>query len=125
MSPQLALTGGPFGSAYSRNRKYCGPPGPLVESPRLTHETLNGGIRRTGVTEYWRSGIPLVDFDIGRPDYLAPLLGFGGDEFSEIGGRARKRRRTQIGEPRFYLGFGKSNVYLLVQFVDDFGGCVL
>jgi len=44
---------------------------------------------------------------------------------SEIGGRARKRRRTQIGEPRFYVGFGKSSVYLLVQLVDDFGGCVL
>src|SRR5260221_9776596 len=70
-------------------------------------------------------GIPLVDFDIGRPDHLAPLFGFGGDESSEIGGRARKRRRTQIGEPRFHLGFGKSNVYLPVQLVDDFRGCVL
>src|SRR5260221_10520692 len=70
-------------------------------------------------------GIPLVDFDIGRPDHLAPLLGFGGDESSEIGGRARKRRRTQIGEPRFHLGFGKSNVYLPVQLVDDFRGGVL
>ena len=79
-------------------------------------------IRRTGITEYWRCGLPLVDFDIGRPDHLAPLLGFGGDESSEIGGRARKRRHTQIGEPRFYLGFGQSNVYLLVQLVDDFGG---
>src|SRR5712691_3979701 len=57
-------------------------------------------------TEYWRSEIPLVDFDIGRPDHLAPLLGFGGDESSEIGGRARERCRTQIGEPRLYLGFG-------------------
>jgi len=83
------------------------------------------GIRLSGVTEYWRSGIPLADFDIARPDHLAPLLGFGGDESSEIGGRARKRRHTQIGEPRFYVGFGKSNVYLLVQLVDDFGGCVL
>src|SRR5262245_30055772 len=81
-------------------------------------------VRRTGITEYWRCGLPLVDFDISRPDHLAPLLGFGGDESSEIGGRARKRRHTQIGEPRFYLGFGKSNVYLLVQLVDDFGGGV-
>src|SRR6516225_6529895 len=78
----------------------------------------------TGFMEYWRSGISLIDFDIGRPDHIAPLLGLGGHESSEIGGRARKRRRTQIGEPRFYVGFGKSNVYLLVQLVDDFGGCV-
>src|SRR6516165_7287828 len=90
----------------------------------LSRRVKSQHFRRTGVTEYWRSGIPLVDFDIGRPDHLAPLLGFGGDESSEIGGRARKRRRTQIGEPRFYVGFGKSNVYLLVQLVDDFGGCV-
>src|SRR5215468_4848498 len=84
-----------------------------------------GRIRGTSITEYWRSGIPLVDFDVGRPDYLAPLLGFGSDESSEIGGRARKGCRTQIGEPRFYVRFGKSYVYLLVQLVDDFAGCVL
>jgi hypothetical protein len=93
--------------------------------PTRCHSGIGVDFRRTGVTEYWRSGIPLVDFDIGRPDHLAPLLGFGGDESSEIGGRARKRRRTQIGEPRFYVGFGKSNVYLLVQLVDDFGGVFL
>jgi hypothetical protein len=53
-----------------------------------------GGSGRMGVTEYWRSGIPSLDFDIGCPDDLAPLLGFGGDEFPKIGGRARKHRRT-------------------------------
>src|SRR6516164_6949183 len=71
-----------------------------------------------------REQIPLVDFDIGRPDHLAPLLGFGGYEPSEIGGRARKRRRTQIREPRLYVGFGKRSVDLLVQLADDFGGRV-
>src|SRR5262245_56484912 len=72
-----------------------------------------------------RSRIALLDFDVRRPDHLAPLLGFGDDESSEIGGRARKRRRTQIGEPRFYLGFAKRKVYFLVQLIDDFGRCVL
>src|SRR5262249_61484909 len=77
---------------------------------------------RTGVTEYWRSGIPLVDFDIGRPDHLAPLLGFGGDESSKIGGRARKRRRTQIGEPRFYVGVAQNKLFFPFLLVRDFGG---
>src|SRR5215472_17764193 len=64
-------------------------------------------------------------FDVGRPDHLAPLLCFFADELAEVGGRARKRRRTQIGEPCLYLGFGKSNAYLLVQFVDNFERRVL
>src|SRR5262245_24109065 len=33
-------------------------------------------------------------FDVGRPDHLAPLLCFFADELAEVGGRARKRRRT-------------------------------
>src|SRR5215468_7699927 len=64
-------------------------------------------------------------FDVGGPDHLAPLLCFFADELAEVGGRARKRRRTQIAEPCLYLGFGKSNVYLLVQFVDNFERRVL
>ena len=75
--------------------------------------------------DFMECALDLLGLDIGRPDHLAPLLGFGGNESSEIGGRARKRRRTQIGQPRFYVGFGKSNVYLLVQLVDDFRVCSL
>src|SRR5437764_12861828 len=63
--------------------------------------------------------------DAGCSDHVAPLLGFRSDEFSEIGRRARKRRRTQIRESRLYLRVSKRNVYLLVQLVDDFGRCVL
>src|SRR5262249_44929948 len=64
-------------------------------------------------------------FVVARTVPLAPLPGFFADELAEVGGRARKRRRTQIGEPCLYLGFGKSNVYLLVQFVDNFERRVL
>src|SRR5262245_18789188 len=64
-------------------------------------------------------------FDVGRPDHLAPLLCFFADELAEVGGRARKRRCTPIGEPCLYLGFGKSKVYLHVQFVDNFERRVL
>src|SRR6266540_1278137 len=105
---------------YLQQRTYLVSAGTAVEcQKRSLPPFAERALRNIGV------GTPLVDFDIGRPDHLAPLLGFGGDESSEIGGRACKRRRTQIGEPRFHLGFGKSNVYLPVQLVDDFGGCVL
>src|SRR5262249_57413666 len=63
--------------------------------------------------------------DVGRPDRLAPLLCFFANKLAEVEGRAGKCRRTQIGEPCLYLGFGKSNVYLLVQFVDNFERRVL
>src|SRR5215475_2805549 len=96
----------------------------------LSLDHLVGAARAPAIRRTKRYGIldrvtASVCLDVGRPDHLAPLLGFGGDESSEIGGRARKRRHTQIGEPRFYVGFGKSDVYLLVQLVDDFGRCVL
>jgi hypothetical protein len=32
-----------------------------------------------------------LGFDVGRPDHLAPLLGFVRDELAEVGGRAYKR----------------------------------
>ena len=35
----------------------------------------------------------------GELDHLAPLLGFVGDELAEVGGRARKRRAAEVGEP--------------------------
>src|SRR5262249_5551844 len=88
---------------------------------RLQSSSSSSGTWGYGQTNDWRGEIPLLNSDIGCPDDLAPLLGFGGDELPEISGRARKRRRTQIGEPRFYLGFGKDNIYLLVELVDDFG----
>src|SRR5436309_4513294 len=65
------------------------------------HVVGPAAIRGTGVTEHEAQSS--VCLDAGCPDHLGPPLGFSGDEFSEIGGRARKRRRTQNGEPRFYL----------------------
>src|SRR5262249_58893595 len=38
--------------------------------------------------------------DIRRPDHLAPLLDFVGDELAELGGRARTHPRSQISKPR-------------------------
>src|SRR5262245_35984046 len=56
--------------------------------------------------------------DVRCPDYLAPLLGFVGDELGEVGRRARKHRRAQIGNPRLHLGISEPSVYLFVEFVD-------
>src|SRR6476619_102914 len=61
-------------------------------------------------------------FDVGCPDYLAPFLGFVGDELSEIGGRAAKHGAAQIGEPRHDLGVRESRVDLFVERVNDFSG---
>src|SRR5262247_3066625 len=60
-----------------------------------------------------------VRLDVEGPDDVAPLLGFLGDEPAKVCGRNDKRRHTQNGEPRFYLGIGEARVDLLVELVDD------
>src|SRR6516164_5637832 len=45
-------------------------------------------IRRTGFMEYWMGTAASVRLDAGKLHYLAPLLGFLGNEFPEIGRRA-------------------------------------
>ena len=42
----------------------------------------------SGVTEYWIGAAASVCLDVGRPDHLAPLLGFVGDELPEVGWRS-------------------------------------
>src|SRR5262245_29809544 len=54
--------------------------------------------------------------------HLAPLLGFLGDEASEVGGRADKSQGAQIGKPAFDLRISKACVDLRVEPVDDPGG---
>src|SRR5580704_11214639 len=64
----------------------------------------------------------LLRLDIGRPDHLAPLLGFVGDELAEVGGRAGDYRAAQVGKPRFHRRVGEPRIDLLVQPVDDLHG---
>src|SRR6516164_9835755 len=59
--------------------------------------------------------------DVCRPDHLAPLLGFVGNEFAEIGRRHWNWNTTQVSEPRPNLGIGEGSVDLFVEFVDDLG----
>src|SRR6516162_53335 len=79
---------------------------------------------RGAVTRYAR-GSPLLELDVGRPDHLAPLLGFFANESSKFVRRGWKCRRTQFGDPSLDPGIAKRRVDLVVEFVDDFGRCVL
>ena len=67
-----------------------------------------------------KCGTPgLLGLDVGRPDYLAPLLGFLSDELAEVRGRAGKWGFPEIGKPCLHLGIGKASVDLLVELADD------
>ena len=63
--------------------------------------------------------------DIGEFDDLGPFLGFGGDDFAEIGWRADNLRAAEVGEPRLDLGVGQGGVDRLVERGNDFGRRVL
>src|ERR1700730_7720022 len=56
--------------------------------------------------------------DVERPDDVAPLLRFVGDELAKVGGCEREHVATHIGKPRLDLGIGKASVDLLVELVD-------
>src|SRR6516225_5679502 len=66
-----------------------------------------------------------VRLDVEGLDHLAPLLGFFGDVFSEVRGRAHKRCATHVSNPRFSLGVGEYLIDLLIELVDDLGGGAL
>src|SRR5262249_3899306 len=48
--------------------------------------------------------------DVGSPDYLAPFLGFFGDQFPKFSGREREHVATQVGKARLDLGIGEAGV---------------
>ena len=47
----------------------------------------------------WPALLGSVDLHVGRPDHLAPLLGFFGDELAEVSRRSCKRHGAQVGKP--------------------------
>src|SRR5207248_6160294 len=73
------------------------------------------------VTEFWNvgPGARLLRLRARELHHLAPLLGFFGDKFSEIGGRARERSGAQVGKLRLHVWIGEGRVDLPVKLVDD------
>src|ERR1700722_11762499 len=58
-------------------------------------------------------------FDVGELVYFRPLLGFVGDEFAEVGGRAGKHAAAEIVEALAHLGIVKRGIDLFVELGDD------
>src|SRR5262249_18895545 len=79
--------------------------------------TAGGAVRKTGFMEYRPDG--LLRLDVGRPDHLAPLLGFGGEELAKFGRLTGKRCIAQIAESRFHLGAHETRIGLPVEPFDD------
>src|SRR5262249_39672685 len=71
----------------------------------------------------WSESRGSLRLETQRLDHLGPFLGFVGDELAKIGGRARKRRAAEVGEPRFHVGVCEGRVDLPVELVDDLDGC--
>src|SRR6478672_2742518 len=63
----------------------------------------------------------LLRLNVGRADYLSPLLGLFGDELAEIGRRATEHHAIQGGKPRLDFRIGEAGIDLLVQLLDNFG----
>src|SRR4029077_12053118 len=60
-----------------------------------------------------------VRLDARELDNLAPLLGLGGEEFAELGGRHRHRVAAQILELALERGIGEARGDGGVELVDD------
>src|SRR6476620_5906419 len=70
----------------------------------------------------WNVGRGLLRLDARELNQLGPLLGFVGDELSEVGGRTRKHVTSKVGEAALYRGIGESAIDLFVKLFDNFCG---
>src|SRR5215471_59967 len=59
--------------------------------------------------------------DVCGADHLAPLLGFSGDELSELDRAHRHRHMAYLSHPRLDLGFDEARVDLTIERLDDLG----
>ena len=65
-----------------------------------------GAFRLTGRYGISR-GFPSLRLDAGGLDHLRPLLGFVGDELTEVGGREREHVAAQVGKLRLDFRVGE------------------
>ena len=63
--------------------------------------------------------------ETGELDNLRPLLSFLGDEFGEVGDRARKRFTTKVSHPPFHRRVGECCVDLAIEPFDSLGWSAL
>jgi hypothetical protein len=63
----------------------------------------------------------LIRLDTSKLDHFGPLLGFVGNQLSEVGGREHERGATEVGKPRLELGVGEARIDLGIEFSDDLG----
>ena len=83
---------------------------------RPSHDRLHR-FRRTGITEYLAEiARRSLRLDVGRPDYLTPLLSVVCDELAEIGGRAAQQRTAEVHQSCLKFRIIKTSVDLFVEF---------
>lgn len=70
--------------------------------------------------EYRLQFIRLLWLDVGRTDYLSPLIDFVGDEFAEFGRRVRKNEAASLSKASFEIWIRESRTNLLIELFNDF-----
>ena len=63
--------------------------------------------------------IRLLRLDVGRTDYLSPLIDFFGDEFAEFRRRVRKNKTARLSKASFEIWIRESRTNLLIEPFND------
>src|SRR5262245_28717204 len=111
----IGTANGPKG-IYGR-RSLSKPPKPTILdlSHRPHHKRLPR--QRFSATERYGMFAPSpasVRLDVGRPDHLAPLLGFLSHQLSEFGRRHRHGLAAELGQTGLQLRVGQHRVHRLI-----------
>ena len=74
--------------------------------------------------EYWALAVSLR-LDAHELDHLGPLLGFFGDELSELGGCHRQRHTADFGQSHYHFGITQHGIHFAIELLDDVSGRIL
>src|SRR5262245_29008124 len=92
-------------------------PHPL--SPALPRQRFSA-TKRYGTS--WPQSLRL---DAGGLDHLGPLLGFLGDELSELDWCHRQRHTADFGQARYHFGITQHGIHFAIELLDDVSGRIL